>query len=242
MSMELRTAKNSTTFVQESYPENTWTMRRRVAVPGDREHAPDVDTWKPYDFTNTYPDVRSILLLIGTLGQDITGVELGLFRGESFCTILQVCKNVKKLYGVDLWQPYVDTINSVNENDGMHVDAKSIDLARETALHFTHFSGESHRAEILEMDSVEAADKFEDGSLDFIFMDSYISEEQIMRELRAWYPKIRPGGLFSGHDWHCQKVRNAVRMFREEINNKAAVCAYDLTWAWLKQGDDNATQ
>ena len=84
-----------------------------------------------YDFTISFPDVRSLLLAIDLLGPDTVGVEVGLFRAESFCTILQGCQNVKTLYGVDPWVPYVDRIGGQ-----MEIDPKAIDLCREVSVHY----------------------------------------------------------------------------------------------------------
>ena len=211
-----------------SYPRETWVDRRRRLGP------PTKGNWgagEPYDFTNTYPDVRSLALAIALHGPDLVGVELGLYRAESFCLLLQVCPNIKTLYGIDKWQPYTDNINP---DVAKIMDHKSIDLARETALHFIHFSGESDRAVILEEDTLEAASRFEDDSLDFVFCDAHLSGEQLLDEMRAYYPKVKQGGIFAGHDWSTRPTRDAVRNFREEQGIDQALFMYDETFAWIK--------
>ncbi len=56
------------------------------------EHTPaPVSSGDAYDFRNTYPDNRSILLAVAAHGPNLTGVELGLYQASSFCTMLQVC-------------------------------------------------------------------------------------------------------------------------------------------------------
>ena len=49
--------------------------------------------------------------------------------------------------------------------------------------------------------SDEVADKFEDGSLDFVFIDADHEQEQVRKDILAWLPKVRKGGIISGHDY-----------------------------------------
>jgi len=52
-----------------------------------------------YDFTNAQFDVKSLIHAINLHGENLIGLELGILRAESFCTLLQNCPNIKKLYG-----------------------------------------------------------------------------------------------------------------------------------------------
>lgn len=221
-------------------PANLWLERRRV-VPEDqaRFEGDNGTPYQAYDFTISYPDVRSLLLAIDLLGEDLVGAEVGLYRAESFCTILQVCQNIKTLYGIDPWVAYSDHIGGGT----MVVDPKGIDLAREMALHYVTWSGEQSRAEILEMTSSEGAEKFEDESLDFVFVDSYLSMQDVIDHMEDWYPKVKVGGLFCGHDYHDPVVMQGVDHWRKMHGIKSPISAYDSCWAWIKkQGESNATE
>ncbi len=57
------------------------------------------------------------------------------------------------------------------------------------------------RRTILRMDSKDAARAVPDASLDLAFIDADHSYEGCKSDLEAWYPKVRPGGIFSGHDF-----------------------------------------
>lgn len=222
-------SKYDTQRISAQYPDDSWILRRRRQTP------PTQGEWgenKPYDFINTYPDIRSLALAIAMHGEDLVGVELGLYRAESFCLLLQVCPNIKTLYGIDAWLPYADEIN--DQGPPKLMDQKSIDLARISALHYIHYSGNADRAVVLEEDTLKAADQFEDESLDFVFCDAHLSGEQLLAEMEAYYPKTKKGGLFAGHDWHTRPTRDAVRDFRQAHGIDQTMACYDMSFVWKK--------
>lgn len=42
---------------------------------------------------------------------------------------------------------------------------------------------------------------YEDESLDFVFIDAGHSYEDVSLDLKLWYPKVKKGGVFAGHDY-----------------------------------------
>lgn len=187
-----------------------------------------------YDFTHTYPDNRSILLAVAAHGENLRGVELGLYQANSLCTMLQVCTNVDELIGVDKWEPYEDNIGAHAGGRLLVRDQKQIEFIRNTAVNFIMWSGCADRATILEMDTVEAAAKYEDESMDFVFFDAHLSQKQLEDEMTAWYPKIKQGGLVIGHDHHTKETRHAVLSFRLRNDITTPYYNYDMTFIWKK--------
>lgn len=49
--------------------------------------------------------------------------------------------------------------------------------------------------------SVDMAKEFQDESLDLIYIDGDHSEAAMRLDLASWIPKVKPGGVISGHDW-----------------------------------------
>lgn len=50
-------------------------------------------------------------------------------------------------------------------------------------------------------DSVKGADLYEDESLDFVFIDAGHLTHEVLADMNAWYPKVKSGGIFAGHDY-----------------------------------------
>lgn len=67
----------------------------------------------------------------------------------------------------------------------------------------------------LTVTGARAALLFPDESLDFVFVDADHRYESVTADLRAWWPKIRPGGAMAGHDYdtHWPEVVRAVDDF-----------------------------
>merc|ERR1711879_559644 len=49
--------------------------------------------------------------------------------------------------------------------------------------------------------SVQAAKMFEDESLDWVYVDALHDHKSVIKDLEAWYPKVRWGGFLSGDDY-----------------------------------------
>ncbi len=54
------------------------------------------------------------------------------------------------------------------------------------------------------------ASQVEDHSLDFAFIDADHIEPAVRKDIEAWRPKVKEGGMLLGHDVHLPSVRKAV--------------------------------
>jgi Methyltransferase domain len=78
-------------------------------------------------------------------------------------------------------------------------------------------------------DSLSFANRYEDESLDLVYLDDDHTYAHVLQELRAWWPKVRPGGIFAGHDMQFADVRRAVSQWAAE--RQVAVTVIGSSWA-----------
>lgn len=120
-----------------------------------------------------------------------TGVEVGTQKAEYAVYLLE--NTDLYLYLVDVWQHlenYDDIANVLDEIQESYL---------QEALH--NLTAYATRYSIIRKFSVEASGQFSDESLDFVYIDANHSYASTTADLEAWYPKIRVGGLISGHDY-----------------------------------------
>lgn len=167
--------------------------------------------------------------LISKLGPSVVGLELGVWYGTNMGHFLEECPNIRLLFGVDPYQPYQDW--------NRYIDQGMMDAAEASAYNITsNFHG---RALLLKMHSQQARthldNSFPHTKLDFIFIDGDHSYERCYEDLNLWYNKVRPGGIFAGHDFSLPGVNKALHQFRTENNIKGffKVQKYDV-WYWIK--------
>jgi GR25 family glycosyltransferase involved in LPS biosynthesis len=80
--------------------------------------------------------------------------------------------------------------------------------------------------------SWEGAAYYADESLDAVFIDAAHDYESVTKDLKAWYPKIKKGGVFAGHDYRQDcGVFNAVNDFfkgRHTVTKKGPCWVVDM--------------
>jgi hypothetical protein len=154
------------------------------------------------------------------LGDVTTAIEVGVWRGE-YSRIIMNSIEPLQFYGVD---PYL-----LHDEYGDAPDP--VEFANQTNLNelYMRVAGEFARnpyATLLREKGVDAAKQFDDNSLDFVYIDGDHSYDFVKNDIAAWYPKIMPGGILSGHDYtegnpqkgHIYGVIKAVNEFVEEYD------------------------
>jgi len=119
-----------------------------------------------------------------------TGVELGVAGGSFSRRILSNCA-LRCLYSVDAWA-----------GDRSHDLSEYAKAARSLAKF-------GERSILLRSRFDEALPLFADASLDFVYVDGYAhGGNEGGATLDDWWPKVRAGGIFAGHDYSAAWPRN----------------------------------
>ena len=163
--------------------------------------------------------------VIAGLGDKLVGLELGVARAETTTYLLENCPNIKTYYCVDPWQPYQDWNGPITQ--------EVISAMKATALNNLSFFGK--KVSLIEDYSNNAAKKIKDNSLDFVFIDGDHSYEAALFDMTTYWPKVKSGGLFAGHDAGMQNVDKALETFRVShgIETPVQYCP-NQCWYWIK--------
>lgn len=123
-----------------------------------------------------------------------TGVEIGVDKADFSEHILSKT-DIAHYYCVDTWQ---DDFGSNTSMTKSRFDADGNVRYEEASTRLAEYGD---RAIILRGTSMEAVPNFNDNSLDFVYIDGDHSLEGIYDDIKAWTPKVRIGGIVSGHDY-----------------------------------------
>ena len=96
-------------------------------------------------------------------------------------------------------------------------------------------SGFVEKAKLHVMSTDEYLKQVPDEYYDFIFLDAHCSYKQMYEDLEKWLPKVKSGGVFSGHDYSEPPTWWAVENFRKfnNIEDKMYKCHNDA-FVWYK--------
>ena len=119
-------------------------------------------------------------------------VEIGSWMGSSVAFVAVEIINSGKKVKFDC----VDTWKGSSEHQ--HVEEVKTDTLYEKFL--SNIEPVRHVVNPIRMDSVLAAGLYQDNSLDFVFIDACHDYEAVKKDIEAWYPKVKGGGIISGHD------------------------------------------
>ena len=151
------------------------------------------------------------------------GVEIGTLRGE-YAKVLCQANPALHLTCVDAWSAYLGFTDQTEQKKLDDCEA----IARKRLAPFG--------CTLVKGLSTDVARRFPDQSVDFVYIDANHRFEYVVADIAAWLPKIRPGGVISGHDYCTRRLRKGVDMrVLDAVHGWTS--SYDVTpWYVLGRG------
>lgn len=149
--------------------------------------------------------------LAASMPSEAIVVEVGSFRGRSTLAIAAGLDQVDRptLVAVDTFA-----------GDPEWEEIAAVDRARQ--LFDANTAGIGFLQAIQDT-SVRAAARIADSSVDWVFIDALHDYASVRDDIRAWAPKVKPGGLISGHDYGRAGVTDAVLAAFSEVQIEHSV-------------------
>lgn len=137
-----------------------------------------------------------------------TFVEIGSWQGQSIMYLAERVKELNKkikLYTIDIFTVGEQQNDGVVHHTGEDFYQNYLNNIEPLKDYITTIRGSSH----------DVHTQFENESIDFLFIDGDHSTEAVYKDLTLWYPKVKSGGIISGHDytWVDGRVKLAVDRF-----------------------------
>ena len=146
-------------------------------------------------------------------------VEIGSWKGRSSYLMADTIRRSGK--PIEFW--CVDTWEGSEEH--LHTDSVTTGTLYDEFLKNTAPVSDYLRP--IRATSFDAASRFDDGSLDFVFIDAAHDYENVLADIDAWRPKVKPEGVLAGHDY-LAVWPGVIRAVEQAFQGKARV--YGTCW------------
>lgn len=144
-----------------------------------------------------------------------TYVELGVFRGDSFCAMCQAIDSLRlqtTCVAVDTWSGDIHT--------GHYADAVYDDIFTYVRERYAAF------ATLWRMTFDNAVGEVEDGSIDLLHIDGTHTYDAVRHDFDNWLSKLSPRGVVILHDVNEHQENFGVYRLWDEISQRYPSCAF----------------
>jgi len=132
--------------------------------------------------------------MLNDMGFNGNGAEIGVASGKFSEIWVRDC-NLKTIFLIDPWKEYSYGEYRDGNNLKQNEQDKRFLLVKEKMSRY------GDRVKILRKTSLEAVNKFANDFFDFVYIDANHEYKRVKEDIEAWYPKVKIGGIFSGHDY-----------------------------------------
>lgn len=152
-------------------------------------------------------------------------VEIGVWTG-TFSEHILTNRPLAKMIQVDRWTVYT-ALERIAEGNARMCNYEQSRFDRAKEINAERIKVFSDRVQIIEKNSDIAAECVNDKSVDLVFIDAAHSYVGCRADIKAWLPKVKPGGWICGHDY---PRRPGVKKSVDELFGDLVETDSDSTW------------
>ncbi len=191
------------------------------------DHLPTLE-WvdKQIEYGSQLHTISGIGLLpyLQKLQGELIGCEIGVCHGFTSEFLLRNIPNIKIFHAVDPYPEFVDSNGGIRLTAERQAEIKARCVARlnpyKEKINFAFTS------------SFEFVKTLEDNCLDFLFIDGNHSYENTLSDCQLYWPKVKQGGIFAGHDINLYSVRKALETFLPSVKKELSNLTFLENTAW----------
>lgn len=150
---------------------------------------------QPVEIPNT--NRHTLASMFFDLGYSV-GAEIGVEEGV-YSEVLLRSNPRLHLYSIDAWEVYGNYRDHMKQSEMDDIYKRAVDRLK------------PYSCTVLKGYSVDMAKQFDDNSLDFVYLDANHEFVHVVNDIAAWEPKVKVGGIISGHDY-IKRKRNDFMM------------------------------
>jgi len=149
-------------------------------------------------------------------------IEVGVYKGR-FCGGLNwVCPHITNYIGIDTWADFHNP-EYLEENMAKMTNEDWIEAYLECCRSTMVYP----QIKLIRANANDVAKIIPNKSVDMVFIDADHSYEAVLNDLKVWTPKVRRGGIMSGHDFikhHTGVKRAVIEFFGDRVDRLPATC------------------
>ena len=152
--------------------------------------------WRDLPGPNWFSGAEIYRRFVASVTGTAVAVELGAWKGRSaLCMGAEIARSGKRIrfFAVDHWQG--------SPGETQHEQDADVREGRLYEMFLGNIAALSSYVEPIRDDTAASARHFEDGSVDFLYVDASHTYAGVLADLIAWFPKVKVGGLIAGDDW-----------------------------------------
>lgn len=122
--------------------------------------------------------------------------EVGVWKGHSTADLARKLIGMEvpfELFAIDSWDKNGHYPSTVTEFEKEHI--------QEIFTEFIKIQEVDKFITPMKSNSIEASKLFKKNYFDFILIDASHKEEDVINDIKAWWPKLRKNGIFACHDY-----------------------------------------